>query len=279
MPAGTHVLEAQLIGYGPATQVVIVAAGQTVTVNFQLETSALMVDAIVVTGTRAAPRSVLRSPTPIDVLPAMQLARQGNGDLTETLKNLVPSYTATPLTGDGAAFVRPTSLRGLPPDDILVLVNSKRRHRSALISHFGAAMNVGAHAVDVGMIPGIALQRLEVLRDGAAAQYGSDAIAGVMNFILKDASEGVQLQAQTGQWYEGENDTNIAGNIGLPLTEDGFLNLSAEFSDSPELSRGVQHTDAIGVPNVQNPAMNWGRPKSSGFRGIWNAGLTLSDRS
>ena len=99
--------------------------------------------------------------------------------------------------GDGAAFVRPTSLRGLPPDDILILVNSKRRHRSALISHFGAAMNVGAHAVDVGMIPSIALQRLEVLRDGAAAQYGSDAIAGVMNFILKDASEGVQLQAQT----------------------------------------------------------------------------------
>ena len=279
VPAGTHVLEAQLIGYGPATQVVTVAAGQTVTVNFQLEASALMVDAIVVTGTRAAPRSVLRSPTPIDVLPAMQLARQGNGDLTETLKNLVPSYTATPLTGDGAAFVRPTSLRGLPPDDILVLVNSKRRHRSALISHFGAAMNVGAHAVDVGMIPSIALQRLEVLRDGAAAQYGSDAIAGVMNFILKDASEGVQLQAQTGQWYEGENDTNIAGNVGLPLTENGFLNLSAEFSDSPELSRGVQHADAIGVPNVQNPAMNWGRPKSSGFRGIWNAGLTLSDRA
>ena len=99
VPAGTHVLEAQLIGYGPATQVVTVAAGQTVTVNFQLEASALMVDAIVVTGTRAAPRSVLRSPTPIDVLPAMQLARQGNGDLTETLKNLVPSYTATPLTG------------------------------------------------------------------------------------------------------------------------------------------------------------------------------------
>jgi iron complex outermembrane receptor protein len=211
------------------------------------------------------------------VIPAVQLQRQGNGDLTETLKNLVPSYTATPLTGDGAAFVRPTSLRGLPPDDILVLMNSKRRHRSALISHFGAAMNVGSHAVDVGMIPSIALERIEVLRDGAAAQYGSDAIAGVMNFILKDASEGFQLQAQTGQWYEGENDTDIAANMGLNLTENGFLNLSAEFSDRPELSRGVQHAAAENVPNVQNPAMNWGRPKSSGFRSTWNAGITLSD--
>ena len=214
---------------------------------------------------------------PIDVIPAVQLQRQGNGDLTETLKNLVPSYTATPLTGDGAAFVRPTSLRGLPPDDILVLMNSKRRHSSALISHFGAAMNVGSHAVDVGMIPSIALERIEVLRDGAAAQYGSDAISGVMNFILKDASEGFQLQAQTGQWYEGENDTDIAANMGLNLTENGFLNLSAEFSDRPELSRGVQHAAAENVPNVQNPAMNWGRPKSSGFRSTWNAGITLSD--
>ena len=110
-----------------------------------------------------------------------------------------------PLTGDGAAFVRPTSMRGLPSDNVLVLTNSKRRHRSAFIAHFGAAMNVGAHAADIGMIPSIAIKRLEVLHDGAAAQYGSDAIAGVMNFILKDNSEGVEFQVTQGTWMTAEN--------------------------------------------------------------------------
>lgn len=193
----------------------------------------------------------------------------------------MPSFTATPLTGDGAAFVRPTSLRGLPPDEVLVLVNSKRRHRSALIAHFGAAMNVGAHAADIGQIPSIALKNIEVLRDGASAQYGSDAIAGVMNFILKDASEGLEIQVQSGKWYGknygSETDYKVAANFGLPLSEKGFLNISGEYTRNEELSRGVQHAAAEGVPNVQNPAMNWGRPKSSGFRSVWNAGLELSE--
>jgi iron complex outermembrane recepter protein len=279
VPAGTHTVVVQLIGFTDLTQDITVAAGQTVTVTLSLQESALMMGELVVTGTRSAPRSVMRSPTPIDVLPAIQLQRQGNGDMTEVLKNLVPSFAATALTGDGAAFVRSTSLRGLPPDNVLVLINSKRRHRSALIAHFGAAMNVGAHAVDIGQIPTIGLKRLEVLRDGAAAQYGSDAIAGVMNFILSDAREGVRVEAQTGAWYEGEVDTKVAANIGLPLTDDGFINLSAEFTNSPELSRGIQHAAAIGVPGAKNPAMNWGRPKSSGLRTTWNAGIKLSDKA
>ena len=89
----------------------------------------------------------------------MALRRQGNGDLTETLKNQVPSFNATPLTGDGSSFVRSTSMRGLPSDNVLVLTNSKRRHRSALIAHFGSAMNVGAQGSDIGMIPSIAIKR------------------------------------------------------------------------------------------------------------------------
>ena len=114
--------------------------------------------------------------------------------LTSGTVTVAGTLAATTLTGDGAAFVRPTSMRGLPPDNVLVLTNSKRRHRSALISHFGAAMNVGAQAVDIGMIPSIAVKRLEVLRDCASAQYGSDAIAGVMNFILKDNNDGVDFE-------------------------------------------------------------------------------------
>ncbi len=276
---GNYTLVVNFIGYSPITTEVSASVGTAVTANFQMDEDVLAMSDILVTGTRSQGRTAIQSPVPIDTFSGLILEKQGNGDLTETLKNVVPSFAATPLTGDGAAFVRPTSLRGLPPDDVLILMNSKRRHRSALIAHFGAAMNVGAHAADVGMIPGIALKNLEVLRDGASAQYGSDAIAGVMNFILKDASEGIEVQAQTGVWYEGENENKVAVNVGLPLTENGFINLTGEYSASPELSRGVQHAAAIGVPNVKNPAMNWGRPTTRGFRGVWNAGIQLNQKA
>ncbi len=286
---GTYTLEASYTGYGVQRLSVTVAAGKTTTANFLLS-AGISLDNIVVTGTRSKPRTAIQSPVPIDNFESKVIERQGNGDMTETLRNLVPSYTATPLTGDGAAFVRPTSMRGLPPDELLILVNSKRRHRSALISHFGAAMNVGAQAVDVGQIPSIALKNIEVLRDGASAQYGSDAIAGVMNFILKDASEGVEIQTQVGKWFGNgnnngnETDYKFAVNFGLPLSDKGFINISGEYVFNEELSRGVQHaaaqaaTDA-GIPNVKNPAMNWGRPESSGLRTMWNAGLDVGENA
>ena len=168
--AGSYTVTASFIGYSSSSQSVNVGSSGA-TVNFTLSGAALAGAGVFVTGTRAAGRTAMKSPTPIDGFDSQTLRRQGNGDMTETLKNQVPSFSATPLTGDGAAFVRPTSMRGLPPDNTLVLTNSKRRHRSALISHFGAAMNVGAQAVDIGMIPSIAVKRLEVLRDGASAQY------------------------------------------------------------------------------------------------------------
>jgi len=294
VPAGSYTLTASFIGYESSSQSVTVDAGAS-QVDFALAVSALAGADVFVTGTRAAGRTAMKSPTPIDGFDDLSLRRQGNGDLTETLKNQVPSFNATPLTGDGAAFVRPTSMRGLPPDNILVMTNSKRRHRSALISHFGAAMNVGAQAVDVGMIPSIAIQKLEVLRDGAAAQYGSDAIAGVMNFILKDNSSGYQVHVTGGKWMEapngrgGETDVTLAANVGLPLTDNGFVNLSFEYADRPELSRGNQHAsasdgykgwdanDAGQSVDEWQTAMNWGRPISSGFKSVWNAGLKISE--
>ena len=306
--AGTYSVTASYIGYKSGTKSVTVSDGATATVDFTLSVDALESSIVLVTGTRAAGRTSMKSPSPIDGFAEMELRRQGNGDFTETLRNQVPSFNATPLTGDGSAFVRPTSMRGLPPDNILVLTNSKRRHRSALISHFGAAMNVGAQGADVGMIPTIAVKRLEVLRDGAAAQYGSDAIAGVMNFILKDNSSGYEVNVTGGQWMQapngrgGETDLTLAANIGLPLTDDGFINLSFEYADRPELSRGYQHKsasdgykgwDATGFTSddtwgyIKNSptdntddwqtAMNWGRPISSGFRSVWNAGLKIND--
>ena len=301
---GTYTVSASFIGYSSSSESVTVGESGA-TVNFALETEALVGKGVFVTGTRAAGRTAMKSPTPIDGFDNQTLRRQGNGDMTETLKNQVPSFNATPLTGDGAAFVRPTSMRGLPPDNVLVLTNSKRRHRSALISHFGAAMNVGAQAVDIGMIPSIAVKRLEILRDGASAQYGSDAIAGVMNFILKDNNERVEFQVTQGTWMTAENgrggeqDITAAANIGLPLSDDGFLNISAEYSVRPELSRGYQHASAadgykgwvqaddktndngkyVGIQNVDDwqTAMNWGRPENNGFRSVWNAGMTVGD--
>ncbi|MBT6425523.1 MAG: TonB-dependent receptor [Bacteroidetes Order II. Incertae sedis bacterium] len=277
VPVGDHTVEVRFLGFSTQTQYTTVVQGQSSSVNFQLSEDEMLLDAVVVTGTRSVGRSAMQSATPIDKIDVTALEKQGNGDMTETLKNIVPSFAATPLTGDGSAFVRPTSLRGLPPDDVLILMNSKRRHRSSLIAHFGAAMNVGAHAADIGMIPSIGLKSVEVLRDGAAAQYGSDAIAGVINFLLNDSDEGLTVQTQLGQWYEGETDYKVAANAGFPLTENGFLNVSGEYSFNSELSRGVQHAAAVGVPGAKDPAMNWGRPESSGFRSVFNAGIDLNE--
>ena len=212
---------------------------------------------VVVMGSRSnKPRSAADSTVPVDVFSEAELSAFGNqADITDTLKALVPSYTATPATGDGSAFIRPTSLRGMAPDQALVLVNGKRRHRSALVQFFAPAAGNGAHGVDVAMIPGIALKNIEVLRDGAAAQYGSDAIAGVMNLQLKDAAEGGSIQVQHGEFFEGEQSTKVAANGGFALGENGFLNVSFESVDNDALSRGIQRPvgqgliDA-GVPNV-----------------------------
>jgi iron complex outermembrane receptor protein len=246
---------------------------------------------LVVLGTRSSkPRSVTDSPVPVDVMSADQFNSMGNSaDLTDNMRMLVPSFTATPATGDGSAFIRPTSLRGMAPDQTLVLVNGRRRHRSALVQFFAPAAGNGAHGPDIGMIPGIALERVEVLRDGAAAQYGSDAIAGVINFQTRTDSEGGSVVAQYGQFYEGETSYRVSGNVGLPLGENGFLNISAEFNDNEALSRGVQRPDAQalidgGVPGVGSDspfgdapfAQTWGRPETSGTRLFVNGGIDLS---
>lgn len=247
---------------------------------------------VVVMGSRSnKARSATDSTVPVDVFSEAELAAFGNqADITDTLKSLVPSYTATPATGDGSAFIRPTSLRGMAPDQALVLVNGKRRHRSALVQFFAPAAGNGAHGVDVAMIPGIALKNIEVLRDGAAAQYGSDAIAGVMNLQLKDASEGGSIQVQFGEFYEGEQSTRVAANGGFELGENGFLNVSFESLDNDALSRGIQRSigqgliDA-GVPNVgaDSPfgdapfVQTWGRPETSGDRLFFNSGFDLAD--
>ncbi len=248
------------------------------------------VEKISIIGSRSMKqRSVVDSPVPVDIISADDInAVGGTADMTDNLKALIPSYTATPATGDGSAFVRPTSLRGTSSDQTLVLVDGKRRHRSALVQFFAPAAGNGAHAPDVGMIPSIALKRVEVLRDGAASQYGSDAIAGVINFVTKDASEGGAVELQYGQHYEGESSMKLAVNKGLALGEDGFLNLSLEYSDNDALSRGIIRPDAqalvdAGVSGVgaDSPfgdapfTQSWGRPETEALRMFVNTGVEL----
>ena len=253
------------------------------------------IEEVITIGSRSAkPRSASDSTVPIDVISADDFNSVGStADLTDNLKALVPSYTATPATGDGSAFVRPTSLRGTAPDQTLVLVNGKRRHRSALVQFFAPAAGNGSHGADVGMIPAIAVKRVEVLRDGASSQYGSDAIAGVINFVMKDASEGGSMQVTYGEHFEGEQSTKLAGNIGLPLGAIGFANVSVEYTDNDALSRGIQRQDTYDalIADGVNPAIigadspfgdapflqTWGRPETSGLRLFVNSGFDVSD--
>ncbi|MEP7706043.1 TonB-dependent receptor [Paraglaciecola sp. 25GB23A] len=242
------------------------------------------VEKIAVVGSRAAPRSIADSPVPIDIIGAEELSKSGNTDMLEILKGTVPSLNvhANPIS-DAASLVRPANLRGLSADSTLILLNGKRRHRSSVIAFLGGGINDGAQGPDISVIPSIALKQVEVLRDGAAAQYGSDAIAGVMNFVLKDNAEGGSLTARHGEYYEGDGaTTEISGNIGLPLTKDGFANLSFQYKNADATSRSVQRPDAeaFGAAglNVANPAQIWGSPEINDDISIFgNVGLDLGD--
>ena len=144
-----------------------------------------------------AGRSAQESPVPVDVIQGEDLQTYGIRDMDSLLSATVPSYNVSqePIS-DEATFVRPATLRGLPPDSTLVLVNGKRRHRGSVINFLGAPNSRGSQGADISNIPSIALERVEVLRDGAAAQYGSDAIAGVLNFRLREDTEGLTVQTR-----------------------------------------------------------------------------------
>ena len=253
------------------------------------------IEEVITIGSRNAnkPRSASDSPVPIDVIDAESFNSLGSTvDLTDNMKAMVPSYNASPATGDGSAFVRPTSLRGTAPDQMLVLINGKRRHRSALVHFFAPAAGNGAHGPDIGMIPGIALKRVEVLRDGASSQYGSDAIAGVINFVMKDDSEGGTVMVQAGEHFDGESSLKFGANIGIGIGDTGFVNASIEIIDNDALSRGLQRPNAqalidAGVQGVGSDSpfgdaplvQSWGRPETEGVRFYLNSGFDISDTS
>ena len=231
-----------------------------------------MVEELVVVGSRRQDRSAADSPVPVDVIGGDSMLNLGDTDMDSLLAALVPSYNVDqqPIS-DAGTIIRPANLRSLPSDATLVLVNGKRRHRASVISFLGGGISDGAHGPDLSTIPAIALDRVEVLRDGASAQYGSDAIAGVMNFVLREDRQGGRLEGRWGRTYEGDGDTMIvAGNVGLPLLDSGFLNLSMEYKQADPTNRSIQRADAQGLidagnNNVRQPeAQIWGAPEIRG---------------
>ena len=226
---------------------------------------------IIVTGARGRPRTVTDSPVPVDVFSAEEIEAISYTDTNDIIKTLVPSFNISrqPIS-DGASFIRPAELRGLPTDKTLVLINSKRRHRAALVAIGGS----GTQGPDMATIPAVALQSIEVLRDGAAAQYGSDAIAGVINFLLKENREGGSVSIDSGQYSEGDGaSTTVQGNIGLPLGDNGFLSISGEFYEADQTTRSNQYCESWFCLNPNDPSYtafeNAG--SASSIRGVgWN---------
>ncbi len=243
---------------------------------------------VVVVGTRRRDRSAADSPVPVDVVTGDDFLAHGDTDMDNLLSATVPSYNVSmePIS-DAATFIRPATLRSLAPDATLVLVNGKRRHRAAVIALLGAGISGGSQGPDLSAIPAIALDRLEVLRDGASAQYGSDAIAGVMNFVLKSDSDGSMFDVKLGSHFEGDgNAVTFAANKGFALTDAGFANISFEWKEQDPTSRSTQRPDAQGLidagnSNVRTPAAQiWGQPEISGDHKLFgNFGIDLGNGS
>ncbi len=186
-------------------------------------------DAVVVTGARTQTRAS-QSLTPVDVIGGAQLQQTGAANLRDALVRLSPSITRESYAGDTAVLTDVLSMHGLTPDHVLVLVNGKRRHTTANISLDGG-LNQGSTGVDISTIPVALIDHIEILRDGAAAQYGSDAIAGVINIILRRNSRGGSVESSNGQTYAGDGFRNNESAVaGFNLGGNGFLDLAADFS-------------------------------------------------
>lgn len=239
-------------------------------------------DTVSVLGSRTKPRTVSSSAVPIDIISGDEFRNQGATDALDQLRVLVPSFNVSTIPiDDAASLVRPANLRGLPPDNTLLLVNGKRFHRAAVITFLGHGLSDGAQGPDLSVFPSLALEQVDVLRDGAAAQYGSDAIAGVINFGLKKLREGGSAEVFTGKYYEGDGlTTQYSAQIGLPLTARGFATLTAEWRKADDTSRSVQRDDAAaaiaaGYPGVGQPAQVWGSPQvDNDLKLVANLGLT-----
>lgn len=206
---------------------------------------------ITVTGTRAEGRVATDTPAPVDIISEEAIRDTGATETGKILQILAPSFNFSSTTiSDGTDIIRPATLRALGPDQVLVLVNGKRRHQQALLN-VQQTVARGSAGYDINAIPAAAIKRIEVLRDGAAAQYGSDAIAGVINIILKDQADSGDLSMTVGQHYEGDGEVfRSAVNVGVGLADRGTFNVTAEFRDRGETNRAGVDSLRVDPPAV-----------------------------
>jgi iron complex outermembrane recepter protein len=266
-PAGSYQLVVRLIGYANGTQAIRIVAGQTITVNVALRRAAATLAAVAVVGSRRGERTVTTAAVPIDVITAEQIKQTGRTETAQILQMLVPSlnFPRSSIAG-GVDGQRPFTLRGMNPDQVLVLINGKRRHIGSVVA-VNNSVGRGSSGTDLNAIPAAAIDRIEVLRDGAAAQYGSDAIAGVVNIILKQNAPAVfsstigrvnstvsQLNATVGQVrFNDGGVVQLDGTRSWALGNNGFVNVSGEYRDrgltnrsAPDLRQQFFNDDSIG---------------------------------
>ncbi|PZU30169.1 MAG: TonB-dependent receptor [Stenotrophomonas sp.] len=247
------------------------------------QSSANTLDTVIVTGTRVADRTVAESQSPIDIITPEALQSTGTGELATALSRALPSLNfPRPALTDGTSGIRPAQLRGLSPDQVLVLVNGKRRHTSAMINVNGS-IGRGSSAVDINAIPIAAIERVEVLRDGASAQYGSDAIAGVVNIVLKGSGKGGSLAVDYGQYSAGDgNKYQLSGDTGVSFADGrGSVHFAGQVSQQDESNRAGPYQGTTpntgNFPSIGEKTFVVGDPRVDATAASANASFNFSD--
>ncbi|HAA13477.1 MAG TPA: ferric enterobactin receptor [Cytophagales bacterium] len=247
VPSGSVRLEASFVGYAAVERTIDVAAGATVVQDFELSFGSIDLNEIVVVGSRNENRSVLETPVPVDVIPLQEITQGAPQiELGQILNYVAPSFSSNRQTiSDGTDHVDPASLRGLGVDHVLVLINGKRRHASSLVNVNGT-FGRGSVGTDLNSIPAAAIERIEVLRDGAAAQYGSDAIAGVINIVLKESTDQLTGTAMAGQTYLGDGENlQYNANYGFEVGQGGFVNVTGQYQYRGRTDRAREYTGSV----------------------------------
>jgi iron complex outermembrane receptor protein len=244
-PPGRVVLRADFSGFRSVTKTVTIAAGKTADVDVPMTLDQLLTEVVVVVGSRT-PRTNVETTAPVDVVTAEEISHVGKTESGRILSTLAPSFVSSPQTGaDGTDHVDPASLRGLGPDQVLVLVNGKRRHKTSLLNVNGT-FGRGTVGTDLNAIPVGSIKRIEVLRDGAASQYGSDAIAGVINIVTKDYTDLLDVITLTGVTGKGDGaQIKTSANYGFKIGKKGFLNITGEFLNKDRTSRTGDYTGNV----------------------------------
>jgi iron complex outermembrane receptor protein len=246
-PPGRLTLRADFGGFRSIEKQLTISAGRSADVDLPLPLDQLLTEVVVVVGSRT-PRTNIETTAPVDVVTAEEISHVGKTETGRILNTLAPSYISTPQTiADGTDHTDPAALRGLGPDQVLVLVNGKRRHKSALLNVNGT-YGRGTVGTDLNAIPAASIKRIEILRDGAASQYGSDAIAGVINIVTKDYTDLLDVTTTTGVTGAGDGaQIKTSANYGFKIGKKGFLNITGEYLHKEATNRAGDFTGNIFV--------------------------------